>query len=182
MRRTFALALPLMAFTAAPLPAAVTESSPTGFSLKLETTVATSPEEAFARLLQIGKWWDNEHTYSGDAASMTLDTRLGGCFCEQLADGGFVRHMDVVYFAPGKALNLQGGLGPLQQRGASGVLAFSFKPEAAGSKSTRVTMTYTVSGFGVGKGLAELAPLVDSVLGQQMVRYKRFIETGKPAP
>lgn len=182
MRRTFASVLPLLLVVAAPAGATVTASGASGFSLKLETTVAASPDDAFARLVQIGQWWSSAHSYSGDAANMTLDGKPGGCFCEKLPKGGFVRHMDVVFFAPGQALRLQGGLGPLQDLGASGVMAFAFKSEGAGSKNTRVTLTYTVSGFGAGKGLAEIAPAVEGVLAEQLARFKRFVDTGKPAP
>jgi hypothetical protein len=156
----------------------VTASGPSGFSLKTEITVAGTPADTFNRFIQIGRWWDPAHTYSGDAANMALTAKPGGCFCETLPGGGFVKHMDVVYAAPGKSLRLVGGLGPLQRMGASGALSFDFEAEGA---NTRLTATYVVSGFAPGPGLAPLATPVDGVLGEQLTRLKRFAETGKPA-
>ena len=185
MRRTVASVLTLASLSIAicslPASAAVTASGPSGFSLKVEVPVAAPPEEAFARFLRIGQWWNSEHSYSGDAATnMTLDANPGGCFCEKLPNGGFVKHMDVVFSAPGKLLRLQGGLGPLQDIGASGVMSFTFKADGSDGKATKVTLTYNVSGFVPGKGLGELAPAVEGVLSEQMARYKRFVEGAKP--
>jgi hypothetical protein len=186
MRRTFdstPLLAALLLLGLAPLARAeVTASGPPGFSLKIEVPVSARPDEVFTRFLRIGEWWSDAHTYSGKAANMTLDANPGGCFCERLPRGGFVRHMAVVFFAPGKTLRLEGGLGPLQGMGASGVLSFEFKPESAGPEAaaTRLTVTYTVTGFAAGKGLAELAPAVDEVIAEQVARFKRFAETGKP--
>ncbi|HEY7581136.1 MAG TPA: hypothetical protein VH855_26375 [Acetobacteraceae bacterium] len=162
--------------------AAVAASGPPGFSLQLETTVSASPDHAFRDFLRIGRWWSPKHTFSGDAALMTLDAKPGGCFCESLPGGGFVRHMDVVFSAPGKTLRLEGGLGPLQGMGASGVMSLTFKPDGPEGKATRLTLTYTVSGFATGKGLGEIAPAVDGVLAEQLSRFKRFAETGETPP
>jgi hypothetical protein len=162
--------------------AAVVASGPSGFSLTLETAVSASPDEAFARFIRIGRWWSSKHTFSGNAVMMTLDAKPGGCFCESLPGGGFVRHMDVVFSAPGKTLRLEGGLGPLQGMGASGVMSFTFKPEGPEGKTTRLALTYTVSGFATGKGLAEIAPAVDGVLTEQLSRFKHFAETGETPP
>src|SRR5690349_14228561 len=128
--------------------------------------------------MQIGRWWNPAHTYSGDAANLALSAKPGGCLCETLPGGGFVKHMDVVYAAPGKALRLVGGLGPLQGMGAAGAMTFDFKAEGA---ITRVTVTYIVSGFAPGAGLAAIAPPVEGVLAEQLTRFKRFTETGKPS-
>jgi hypothetical protein len=157
--------------------AEVTASGPSGFSLKIEVPVAAAPNEAFFGFLRIGRWWSDEHTYSGKAVNMTLEARPGGCFCERLPRGGFIKHMDVVYSAPGEGLRLSGGLGPLQPMGAGGLLAITFKPDG---DHTRLIVTYTVSGFPGGMGFLELAPLVDRVLNEQLARFKRFAETGKP--
>jgi hypothetical protein len=157
--------------------AEVTATGPSGFSLKIETTVAGAPTDAFNHFIQIGRWWNAAHTYSGDAANLALSAKPGGCFCETLPGGGFVKHMDVVYAAPGKTLRLFGGLGPLQGMGAAGALTFDFKAEGA---NTRVTVTYVVSGFAPGPGLAPLATPVDGVLMGQLARFKHFAETGKP--
>ena len=155
----------------------MTASGPTGFIVNIEVTVAARPEEVYDRFVQIGSWWNDAHTYSGKASNMTLESRPGGCFCEALANGGFVRHMDVVFAMPGKALRLSGGLGPLQELGVSGLMALQFKADGA---RTRLQLTYTVSGFQQSKDVESIAPAVDGVLKEQITRLKRFAETGKP--
>jgi uncharacterized protein YndB with AHSA1/START domain len=171
----------LLAAIAPPGHAEVAASGPSGFSLKIELPIAAPPDEAFRSFIQLGRWWNPAHTYSGNASNLTLTPRPGGCFCERLPGGGFVKHMDVIYSAPGKELRLAGGLGPLQNMGAAGVMSLRFKPEA-GSKSIQLTMTYTVSGFAAGPGYAPLAAPVDAVLMEQLTRFKRFAETGKATP
>lgn len=173
-----ALLFAVVLAVAVPAGAEVTASGDTGFIVKIELPVAAPPGDLYTRFTQIGRWWSDAHTYSGKAANLTLESRVGGCFCETLADGGFVRHMDVVFAMPGKALRLSGGLGPLQERGASGLMALQFKPEGAG---TRLQVTYTVSGFSAARDYETLAPAVDGVLKEQLTRLKRFAETGKPA-
>jgi hypothetical protein len=99
-----------------------------------------------------------------------------GCFCETLKDGK-VRHMSVVY-SDNNMLRLSGGLGPLQTTGASGHLILRFEP-SPGDK-TLLTATYDVGGYAKG-GLAQVwAKPVDYVIGEQVLRLKKYVETGKP--
>jgi len=46
-----------------------------------------------------------------------------------------------------------------------------------GNKTT-ITLTYAVGGYSPG-GLQTLAPAVDAVLGAQVARLKRLIDTGR---
>jgi hypothetical protein len=69
-------------------------------------------------------------------------------------------------------------LGPLQPRAVTGVLTFQLKPEA---NATIMTLSYVVNGTAA-SALDKLAPAVDEVLGQQLARLTRFVETGKAAP
>ena len=78
---------------------------------------------------------------------------------------------------PNQTLRLQGGLEPLQQEGAAGSLTWSIKPVGAG---TELTQRYVVGGY-VPAGTVKIAPLVDGVLGEQVGRLMRFLETGAPA-
>ena len=59
------------------------------------------------------QWWSKDHTYSGDAARMSLQLRPGGCFCETLDGGGGIEHMRVTFVQPGERVVLTGSLGPL---------------------------------------------------------------------
>jgi uncharacterized protein YndB with AHSA1/START domain len=140
--------------------------APQGFQLKLERTLAAPPDEAWAALLAVGSWWNDEHTYSGKGANMAIEPRAGSCFCERY-DGGEIEHMHVAYVSPAtKQLVMTGGLGPLLWQGASGTLAITLKAAEGG---TVASWEYRVSGFEP-KGWEATAPLVDKVLGEQLDR------------
>jgi hypothetical protein len=167
--------------SAAPQTAAadVQSSSPAGFVVRLEVPILAAPADVYAKLFEIGRWWSDAHTYTGKASNMTLKNEPGGCFCETLPDG-FVRHAAVEYSDKGKVVRLSGALGPLQELGAQGMLSFNFAP-AADKAGTRLTVSYAVSGYPAGeKGLAALAGPVNDVLKEQIDRFKRYVETGKP--
>ena len=83
-----------------------------------------------------------------------------------------------ISYADGRSLlRLSGALGPLQATGAAGSLTFALKPDGS---ATNLTLTYDVGGYAKG-GLAETyAAPVDMVMGQQLARLKKYLETGKP--
>jgi hypothetical protein len=157
--------------------AEVTASGPTGFVLKIETPIAAAPADVYGHFLKIGQWWSDEHTYSGKAANMSIENIPGGCFCETLPAGGFVRHGAVEYSVPGKSLRLSTALGPLQEMGAFGLMSLRF--QADGTK-TRLVMIYTVTAYEPTNGYANIAPAVNGVINEQLLRLKRLAETGKP--
>ena len=66
-----------------------------------------------------------------------------------------------------------GSLGPLLYEATSGVMDIQFERVAGGAK---VTMDYRAAGFAEG-GAEKLAPIVDSVLSDQMARYRKFAVT-----
>jgi uncharacterized protein YndB with AHSA1/START domain len=138
--------------------------------------VAAPAAKAWAALTDLKTWWDKAHTWSGDAANLSLEAAPGGCFCEKLAGGGGVRHMTVVYVDPGKLIRLTGGLGPLQDMAVAAVMTLKLT-EAQGK--TTLEATYKVGGYAP-TGLAALAKPVDGVLAAQFARWKRVVETGKP--
>ncbi len=160
--------------------AEVTGSSPAGFIVKFELPIAAPRADVYALALEVGKWWSDAHTYSGSASNMSIVREPGGCFCEKLQSGAFVRHMSVeMSFSP-SLLRMSGALGPLQDLGAHGMLSLQFT--AAGEKATTLVATYIVSGYNPSNGLLEIAPAVDGVLKEQFDRFKRVAETGKPTP
>jgi hypothetical protein len=160
-----------------PAPGEVLDVADNGFGVRNVVTVPVDPARAYVALVDgIGKWWDPAHTHSGNAANLSIDARPQGCWCEQLPDQGGVRHMTVVYAEPGRLLRLVGGLGPLQGMAVAGMMSWSFQPSG---KATIVELKYLVGGYNSG-GFKDLAPAVDSVQRQQLERYRRFIETGKP--
>jgi diguanylate cyclase (GGDEF)-like protein len=163
------LALPALALLtgAGSAVADVVSTGPAGFVVRTAAVTDRNLMAAWRRLVRVQDWWSTEHTYSGDAANLSLDLAPGGCWCEKLPGGGFVRHMEVVYAAPRTALRLVGGLGPLQGMGASGALTFTLK--ATGPRQTAITAEYAVTGSVT--GVADLAAAVDGVLTEQLRRY-----------
>jgi len=175
-RRVVPVLLAALAALPAGLRAEVVDAGDNGFTVRYVATVPVAPGRAYAALTEVGKWWDPEHTWSGDAANLLLEAKPQGCFCERLPGGGGVRHLTVVYAAPGKMLRLEGGLGPLQGMGVTGIMTWTFKPA---EKGTSVEMQYVVGGYRPG-GFKELAPGVEPVLSSQFDRFRRYVETRKP--
>ncbi|NKI33636.1 hypothetical protein HFP89_00465 [Wenzhouxiangella sp. XN79A] len=151
-----------------PVRAEVLRADDTGFAIEHVRTLDATPEAAWTRLVRPAAWWHPDHTWSADAANLSLDPRAGGCFCEALPDGGSNEHLRVVHAAPGRLLRLDGRLGPLQPLPLTGVM--SFELAAGESGSTTVTLRYVVAGP-PGSALQNWAPPVDSVLGQQIDRF-----------
>ena len=146
------------------------------FTIESIVTTTASPAEVYRALGTVSEWWDPEHTWSGSSKNLSLQLQAGGCFCEQLADGGSLQHGRVIYAQPGVILRLDAPLGPLQDMPVTGVLTFKLAPEGAG---TRITMTYRVAG-GLTMESAKLAPIVDGVMGVQLGRLKSYGDKLKP--
>jgi hypothetical protein len=138
----FAVAIVLSSPT---VPAAAVASGVGGFTIRNEVVYPGERAAAWQRLIRIQDWWLSAHTYSGNSANLSLSLRQGGCWCEKLPNGGFVRHMEVVLVIPGDTLRVTGGLGPLQGIGATGALTFTLKDGAKGT--TTVVAEYAVTGY-----------------------------------
>ena len=156
--------------------AAIVDSSAAGFTVKNAVTVSKSPEEVYARMLEVGKWWSAAHTFSGKSMNLSIDASANGCFCEKLEGGGSVRHLTVVFADPGKTLRMVGGLGPLQSMAVEGTMTWSL---AKSGNGTTIEMIYTVGGYHPG-GLQSIARPVDGVLLDQLLRLRNYIEKGDP--
>lgn len=154
--------------------AEIVDQSAAGFEIRHAFTVTAPADKVYEALLKPSLWWSSAHTWSGSAANLRMDFK-DHCFCETLPKGE-VRHMDIV-FHDGKALHLSGALGPGQFTGASGHLDFAV---AEKDGKTTLTATYDVGGYARG-GLAETyARPFDQVLGEQVARLHKLVETGKP--
>jgi len=159
-------------------PAAVADSSANGFTVKLTLNVQASPDDVYRKLVRnIGDWWEASHTFSGNPHNLMIDDKPGGCFCEKLASGGGVRHMQVLYADSGKRLVLSGALGPMQTMAATGSMTIELTPSSGG---TKLDVTYAVAGY-LPAGMNAFAPLVDSVVTSQFTRLKNYAEHGDPA-
>jgi hypothetical protein len=144
-----------------------------GFEVREIVHVNVTADKAFAALLQPARWWSSEHTFSGNAANLVLEARAGGCWCENLPDGGSVEHLHVVYVAPGKALRLRGALGPFQGLAVEGSLTWTVKGGAGGAD---IVVSYAVGGYAK-DGFDGASKGADRVLGEQIERLRKFIET-----
>src|SRR4051812_42623477 len=108
----------LLAMPAMPAMAEVHDSDSNGFAVRATATVPASPEEAWDELLDPADWWNGTHTFSGNAANLSLDPRAGGCFCEVLpstsnkaeAPRGGVQHMQIAYIEKPRTLRMTGAL------------------------------------------------------------------------
>ncbi|HVY90932.1 MAG TPA: SRPBCC domain-containing protein [Hyphomonadaceae bacterium] len=169
-----------LTFLALSLPAYadVVDRQPAGFAISQSAHIAATPDKVYAALIQPAKWWNPAHTFSRNAAHLSLEAKAGGCFCESLAGGGSVQHGVVTYVAPGAALRLRGPLGPLEAEGMEGVLTFTLKADGAG---TRITVEDSVGGYAK-SGLGQWPDLTDQVLAEQVTRLQALLETGSPEP
>lgn len=161
--------------------AEVVDLQANGFSLRQKIAIAAAPDKVYAALIEPAKWWSKYHTFSGDAANMTLEARPGGCWCEKLPNGGGVLHMTIVYADPGKMLRMRGALGPFQSTGMEGTMTITL--DAAKGGGTDLELNYNLGGY-VWGGYGPLPNGADGVLNQQVRRLKNYLETGNadPAP
>lgn len=157
--------------------AEIVNAGPSGFNLRHVVDVpSVAPPLVWAALSDVSKWWDPEHTYSGDARNLSLEPTVRGCFCEKLSLYAGIEHGTVVYAQPAKILRLIGALGPLQEFGVTGSLTWQIESAGGGS---RITMTYNVGGY-ADRPLSDWAPIVDEVLVVQAQRLGRFVTSGSP--
>lgn len=162
---TFALAtlLPLSAN------AATSNATSSSYLVMHSVDVAASASAVYAAIGQLDKWWDARHTYSGKSENLKLDMKAGGCFCE-VWDGNSVEHMHVLYALRDQGVRMQGGLGPLQEKAALGILTFTLTPVAG---KTRILLTYRVRA--PEGGLNASAGLVDAVVGDQLTGLVKYL-------
>lgn len=170
----------------APASAEIVATGDGAFISRNSVEVTASQWDAWKAMIAPNTWWDGAHTYSGDAANMYLDAQATGCFCEKLplakdapagTRAGSIEHMHVVYVAPGSALRMIGGLGPLQSEAVKGVLTVTFKPLEGGK--TRILWEYSVGGY-MRYETPKIAALVDSVVALQLRRLGEKLGLAAP--
>ena len=150
-----------------------------GFQIKQKVETDLSTREAWDTFVNdFSKWWDASHSYSQNAANLSIDLKQR-CMFEKLPNDGFVRHLEIVYSQPGTAIRFTGGLGPLQQMGVSGALTVTFTKTDG---KTVVELEYNVSGRN-DQGLDKFAAAVDNVITAQLqsfARHSKSKSNGKP--
>jgi uncharacterized protein YndB with AHSA1/START domain len=147
--------------------AEVKASAPDGLMFQYKGELPLAREAAWKRVLAVGTWWNDEHTYSGKGANMTVDAVAGGCWCEMWS-GGEVEHGRVVTIMNNEMLRFQTALGPLQGLGVNAIMTWTLA-DGSSPGTTSVTMDYSV----VGSSLTNLVPMaapVDGVLQEQFGR------------
>jgi uncharacterized protein YndB with AHSA1/START domain len=157
-----------------PAAAAVMAAGENGFTVRETVHIAASPSQVYDAIIHPEKWWNAEHTFSNNAANLTLDARAGGCFCEKSPDGRSFQHLVVVMASPGKALTLRGALGPFQSQGVDGALSWVLTP--AGNQ-TDLVLTYNLGGYlSLPGGFDKWSKGADSMLAEQVARLQKFVE------
>ena len=164
------------AFAALSVPALaeVVETSADHFVTRDTATVKATPKAAWLALIEPAGWWDDDHTWSGSAANLSLVPQGGGCFCERIPEkestadtglAGSAQHMTVLMAEPAKVLRMRGGLGPLQSEPVDGVLTVTLQPVAGGE--TKLVWEYVVAGH-MRYPVAKISASVDTVMSQQL--------------
>lgn len=159
-----------LALLPAPATAEVVHADAHGLEVQTSVNLVVPVSQAYSAFSRLADWWSDEHTYSGKAANMQLALRPGGCFCEAIPAGGGVEHMRVAVVQPNERIVMTGSLGPVLYEAASGVMDIKFERIAGGS---RVTLNYRAAGFAKGEA-DKMAPIVDSVLADQLRRYRTY--------
>jgi len=153
--------------------AEVTDTSPSGFEVRRSVEIAAPAAKVWAAMVAPGRWWSSQHSWSGKAQNFTFDPRAGGCWCETLPGGGAL-HLTVTYVARGREIRMFGQQGPFQFTGAVNTLDWKLA-----EKDGRTTVTWTFEAGGYVKGgIGQLAAPVDGVMGENIDRLKRYVETG----
>lgn len=157
--------------------AEVLDASAGGFSTRYRVAIAAPRMQVYNALVnEVGDWWNADHTVSGNAASLYIEPRVQGCFCEALGGDAGLTHMTVTFVNPGVMLRLTGGLGPLGLMGVAGNMTFEF---AEVDGVTNVTLQYAVGGYHP-DGLDGIASAVDGVLIEALERLQNYVEHGDP--
>jgi len=178
MLRT-AIAAALLVVAATPATADVVKAEAAGFVVEKTVTINASADTVWETLRAPQRWWSKDHTWSGDANNLYIDSQATGCFCEKLPGRGSVQHARLVFVDKGKMLRMEGAFGPLQSEAIVATLTFELSPD--GDNATKVKMSYVAGGYSP-TGFEKLAPLVDGVLGTQLDGLKAAAEAPPPAP
>lgn len=168
----------LVPVAAPPALAEVESADASGFALRNEVSIDAGREAVYRAFVgEVGRWWNPDHTLSGNSAALFMDARPMGCLCEATGGDGGMVHMVVTLAAPPTLLRLTGGLGPLGLEGVSGNLTVEF--DETDAERTRVELRYVVGGY-TEDGLDTIAPAVDRVLDDLLTRLAAWVEHGDP--
>jgi len=174
MKKMYLFLLFLITGISTPTNSEVLDKSASGFTIESSVAVDRPIEEAYQQFLNVGEWWDGDHSWFGSATNFYIEPQVGGCFCEVDGDRQ-AQHMVVSFIEPNQEVRMLGGLGPLQMMGVNGAMSWSFAMDENGL--TTITHRYTVSGY-YKDGLDKLAPIVDAVQTGQLMRLLEKLKEG----
>ena len=172
-RLSLALAAASSLGFASPSSAEVLFAEDDRFAARQERVVEADRKQVWLALISPSEWWSPDHTWTGDAANLTLTPQAGGCFCETIPAvdepdrftlAGSVEHMRVVQAYPEEALRMAGALGPLQSEPVTGVMTIALSDTDEGA---RIVLEYFVGGA-MRYETADIAQAMDEVLAIQM--------------
>ncbi|MBL0948208.1 hypothetical protein [Brevundimonas sp.] len=164
----FVVALALAGLVTSPVAAEVISRSENAFTLKFEGTTRLDPTEVADAFSEVEQWWDPAHSYTGDAANLSLALETGGCWCEVMPDGSRFDHGRVESVALGE-LRLHAPFGPLRAMATRADLVVTY---ALVNGVVRTTWTFVVEGPGVGA----MADPVDGVMGGGFTRWTAHMD------
>lgn len=176
MRKAIVGATVLGLCAAGPAAAEVVARHADGFTLRMTASVNAGWGQAFLAVGDVPRWWNADHTYSGDAANLSLPLEPGACFCERLADGSTFEHGRVLDADARHGVGLEAPLGPLKDQATRASLTFGWN-DTTGSDQI-LTLTYIVEGDGLGV----MAGPVDQVLTDQFARWIAWAPRIRPTP
>lgn len=164
MLRALILGLAGSLVVAASAQAEVIERSANRFVLRYQAPVDATVHDIQMGLVALPVWWDSNHTYSGDAANLSLDLAPDGCWCERLADGTDFDHGRTV-LADDEGAMFAAPFGPLRGRTQRADLDMSW-PLVDGYR--QLTWDFVVEGENIGA-------MADAVDGVMEAGYARFV-------
>ena len=145
----------------------ILSASDTHFELRHESGSKLTADQLWQRLSDPASWWHPDHTYSEDAANLTLDLQAGGLWREDW-DGRSVSHGRVLYVEPGRMLHMEAPFGPLQGLGAYTIWTITVTGADGGS----LVVFEEVSTGPPTASMAETAKAVDFVKGEAIRRLR----------
>ncbi|MEM6775926.1 MAG: SRPBCC domain-containing protein [Pseudomonadota bacterium] len=163
MKRLGDLVLMCAIGVTAPAHAEVVSASDSHFTLRHDGHTSRSVEDTWQRLIRPSSWWDPRHSYSGDAANISLELEVGGLWREDW-DGGSVAHGTVLFIDEEKTLRLEAPFGPLQGMGAYVVWTITLE---AAEEGTNVVFEESAIGP-AGANYQAMAEAVDGVKTEAM--------------
>lgn len=161
--------------------AEVTNTADNGFTVQHQTVISGDTASVWKAMIAPSRYWNGDHSWTGNAENFYLVPQAGGCFCELIrttsddnikSSEGSVQHMRVIFAHNEKMLRLSGALGPLQGEAVTGMLTMLLQPQ---EDRTAVRFTYKVGGY-MEFPVDQIAPAVDGVIGEQLTRLAALFE------